>query len=95
MTTREKFEKWALTDAGNCNDLDLHKTDGEYDLPEVQRDFEVWRASRAVALEEALEAVRAERLEDPSKNQDDVAYDMGVEDCANAIRALAKDEGGK
>jgi hypothetical protein len=43
---------------------------------------------RRAAIEECWEAVHAERLEDPSKNADDIAYDIAVTDCENAIRAL-------
>lgn len=39
-------------------------------------------------VELCLAAVRAERLEDPSKSADDIAYDMAVDDCAAAIRSL-------
>jgi hypothetical protein len=43
---------------------------------------------RRAAIEECWEAVHAERLEDPSKNADDIAYDIAVTDCENAVRAL-------
>ncbi|MFP3708679.1 hypothetical protein SB783_32175 [Paraburkholderia sp. SIMBA_009] len=91
MTTREKFEKWAIEKKLAFRDKNgLWPLCGA-NLPHLRF---AWEAARAEALEEALEAVRAERLEDPSKNPDDIAYDMAVDDCADAIRALAKDEGG-
>jgi hypothetical protein len=50
------------------------------------------QASRRTALEEAWEAVHGERLEDPSKNHGDVAYDIAVADCEHAIRALTNED---
>ncbi|WP_430229261.1 hypothetical protein [Paraburkholderia tropica] len=77
MSTREQFEAWK-------------RTVPPVHAEEVEKMFRAWQASRAAALEEALRAVEAERLEDPSKNPDDIAYDMAVDDCATAIRKLAK-----
>lgn len=46
MDEREMFEAWARTCEGNCNDLDLHRENGEYAVPVVERDWIVWQASR-------------------------------------------------
>jgi hypothetical protein len=48
----------------------------------------VEQASRRAALEESWEAVHAERLTDPTDSTDDIAYNVAVQDCENAIRAL-------
>jgi hypothetical protein len=55
------------------------------------------QASRRAALEESWEAVHAERLTDPTDSADDIAYNVAVQDCENAIRALAASDsdGGK
>ncbi|NPT59037.1 hypothetical protein [Paraburkholderia elongata] len=49
---------------------------------------EAWQASRRAALEESREAVHAERLVDPTDSADDIAYNVAVQDCENAIRGL-------
>jgi hypothetical protein len=43
---RGKFEAWAKTNEGNCNDSDLRRSqnDGEYINKLVERDWEVWQA---------------------------------------------------
>ncbi|OBR54139.1 hypothetical protein [Paraburkholderia tropica] len=87
MSTREKFEKWITTVWRPDDGAELLKRG----FPHFA--FAAWQAGRAVALEEALTAVIEERLEDPSKNADDIAYDMAVDDCANAVRVLAKEAG--
>lgn len=51
---RPEFEEWAVTTSeGNCTDRDLVMRDGEYKNPLVERDFEVWCASRRAALSNA------------------------------------------
>lgn len=45
---REQFEAWARTCDGNCNDRDIERrSDGDYHNMLVQRDWDVWQASRA------------------------------------------------
>jgi hypothetical protein len=57
------------------------------------------KRGRLAALREALEAVLAEHLEGYCKvrtrdrMEEDVAYDGGVDDCADAIRRLLEKEG--
>lgn len=50
------------------------------------------KEARKAALEEALIACNGEALEDPTGSADDIAYDLAVEDCRNAIRAIAAKE---
>jgi hypothetical protein len=47
------------------------------------------QASRRAALEECWGAVHGERLEDPTETHGDMVYERAIEDCENAIRALA------
>jgi hypothetical protein len=53
MSERERFETWALTDDGNCNESDLKRGitvwDDEYVNSLVQRDWIVWQARATVA----------------------------------------------
>lgn len=47
---RAAFEKWALTDEGNCYNKDIRRStrDNEYLNPLVERDWEVWKARAAL-----------------------------------------------
>jgi hypothetical protein len=46
-------------------------------------------SAREVAMEEALRVCEAEALEDPQVGTEDIAYDLAVSHCAEAIRQLA------
>jgi hypothetical protein len=95
MSDREQFEAhWcrdvpsmyrnaALAEAKANRDGDRYKRD------EVQWAWEAWQASRRAALEECWGAVHGERLEEPTETHGDIAYERAIEDCENAIRALA------
>lgn len=54
---------------------------------------EAWQASRRVALDKCLEAIRAERLVDHTGLPEDVAYEQAVMDCEKAIETIV--EGGQ
>lgn len=94
MTTNTQiasFEAWAQ-ERNACVRLDRFVTNPpDYKVPSVQRDWEVWQASRKQALAEA--AALCEHLEN---NRDDGHGGFGVtgEDCYFAIRRLSTPEGG-
>ena len=56
--------------------------------PVVQGD----REARKQALEDAIKACENEYLCEPNPNFEDRAYDQGVRDCVNALRAIVTNE---
>jgi hypothetical protein len=75
MTQRERFDAWRST---QC-----------YATPfEIELQFMAWQASKYAALDQAWEAVHAERLIDPTEEHGDLVYQRAVEDCENAVFAL-------
>ena len=53
-----------------------------------REDFEAgWKA----AMEAALEAIKAEHLQDPTDDHGDAIYDRAVSDCEHAVGALVEE----
>lgn len=50
------------------------------------------QAMFAYAIELAVQVCDAQHLESPTKMADDIAYDLAVRHCADAIRALLNKE---
>jgi len=56
--------------------------------PSMELRCEVITAAVNEALEMAAKECEKEHLQEPTDSADDVAYDMAVNDCAEAIRKL-------
>lgn len=92
MVERERFEVWHVKFYGTVGVRSIEWCEIGYVDHTVQAQFVAWCESRRAALEECWEAVHTERLVDPTDSADDIAYQLAVEHCEHAIRALSKDD---
>jgi hypothetical protein len=85
--SRSEFEAWLGREA-----YTVRSDSGKYESHHIDAMWSAWQASRRAALEEAAQVCESESLEEPQAGTEDIAYDMAVRHCADAIRAIARKE---
>ena len=84
--TREAFEDFISSELGDVAVVD----EGRYISPKIQNYWLTWQAATARALAEAVKACEAERLEDATGTEGDVAYNRAIGHCITAIKEALK-----